>query len=309
MRHGVKRDDSQHIYDVHDTLLLSHEEDCSGAGVSAALGKMPIAKRLDLTGISRGEILRHHRLGNTSMRKTLHFLTVTLALGLAAVLGSITARAADAPAPEKIGIIGTGRIGGALARAWVKAGHEVFVSTRHPEELQGLVAELGPRARAGTPRQAAAFGSVVLVSIPYGAMPQIGTDLRAELAGKVILDTSNPSERRDGAQAAQWLKQGAGVTTAELLHSTRVVRAFNCIGAASLASDGFRQPARLAIPIGGDDAAALAIAERLIREIGFDPVRIGSLARTQVFDLGQPLATGTLTAAEMRSKAAQLTPR
>jgi predicted dinucleotide-binding enzyme len=242
------------------------------------------------------------------MRKSLQMLTVTLALGLA-VVGSGLARAADAPAPEKIGIIGTGRIGSALARAWVKAGHEVFVSTRHPEELQGLVAELGPHAHAGTPRQAAAFGSVVLVSIPYGAMPQIGMDLRAELAGKVILDTSNPSERRDGALATEWLKKGAGVATAELLHNTRVVRAFNCIGAASLASDGFRQPNHLAIPIGGDDAAALAIAERLIREIGFDPVMIGSLARTRVFDLGQPLATGSLTATEMRSKAAQLPPQ
>jgi predicted dinucleotide-binding enzyme len=239
------------------------------------------------------------------MRKTLQLLTATLALGLT-VIGAACAQAADGPAPEKIGIIGTGRIGGALARAWVKAGHEVFVSTRHPEELQALVAELGPHAHAGTPRQAAAFGSVVLVSIPYGAMPQIGMDLRTELAGKVILDTSNPSERRDGPLAAEWLKKGAGMATAELLHNPRVVRAFNCIGAASLASDGFRQPNHFAIPIGGDDPAALAIAERLIREIGFDPVMIGSLARTRVFDLGQPLATGSLTAAEMRSKAAQL---
>jgi hypothetical protein len=102
-------------------------------------------------------------------------------------------------------------------------------------------------------------------------------------------------------------KKGAGLTTAELLHSTRVVRAFNCIGAASLASDGFHQPARLAIPIGGDDSAALAVAERLVREIGFDPVVIGSLAQTRVFDLGQPLATGSLTAAQMRSKASQVT--
>jgi 8-hydroxy-5-deazaflavin:NADPH oxidoreductase len=242
------------------------------------------------------------------MRKTLHMLTVTLALGLISAAGSGTTHAADAPAPEKIGIIGTGRIGSALARAWVKAGHEVFVSTRHPEELQALVAELGAHAHAGTPRQAAAFGSVVLVSIPYGAMPQIGMDLRTELAGKVILDTSNPSERRDGPMAVDAQKKGAGLTTAELLHNTRVVRAFNCIGAASLASDGFRQPNRLAIPIGGDDPAALAIAERLIREIGFDPVMIGSLARTRVFDLGQPLATGSLTAADMRSKAAQLPP-
>lgn len=243
------------------------------------------------------------------MRKSLQILAVTLIWGVTAMLGALPAHAADASKPEKIGIIGTGRIGSALARAWVKAGHEVFVSSRHPEQLQGLVAELGPHAHAGTPQQAAEFGTVILVSIPYGAMPQIGTDLHAQLAGKVILDTSNPSAGRDGAMAVDAQKKGAGLTTAELLHSTRVVRAFNCIGAGSLASDGFRKPEQLAIPIGGDDAQALAVAERLVREIGFDPVVIGSLARTRVFDLGQPLATGSLTAAQMRSKAGQLAPQ
>ena len=243
------------------------------------------------------------------MRKSLQILAVTLIWGVTAMLGALPAQAADASKPEKIGIIGTGRIGSALARAWVKAGHEVFVSSRHPEQLQGLVAELGPHAHAGTPQQAAEFGTVILVSIPYGAMPQIGTDLHAQLAGKVILDTSNPSAGRDGAMAVDAQKKGAGLTTAELLHSTRVVRAFNCIGAGSLASDGFRKPEQLAIPIGGDDAQALAVAERLVREIGFDPVVIGSLARTRVFDLGQPLATGSLTAAQMRSKAGQLAPQ
>ena len=240
------------------------------------------------------------------MRKTLQLLAATLALGVLANFAAVTAQAADAK-PEKISIIGTGRIGGALARAWVKAGHEVFVSSRHPEQLQALVAELGPHAHAGTPQQAAAFGTVILVSIPYGAMPQIGTELRAQLAGKVILDTSNPSTGRDGAMAVDAQKKGAGLTTAELLHSTRVVRAFNCIGAGSLASDGFRKPSQLAIPIGGDDAQALTVAERLVSEIGFDPVLIGSLAKTRAFDLGQPLATGSLTAAEMRGKAASLT--
>lgn len=233
---------------------------------------------------------------------------LVLALALAAAGGLSAAQAAGPDTPVKIGIIGTGRIGGALARAWVKAGHEVFVSSRHPEALRGLVAELGPSAHAGTPREAAAFGTVILVSVPYRAMPQIGTDLRTELAGKVILDTSNPVESRDGAMAADAQKLGAGAATAELLQSKRVVRAFNCIGAASLASDGFRRPQRLAIPIGGDDADALATAQHLITEIGFDPVVIGSLARTRVFDLGQPLATGQLTAAEMRAKAAQLAP-
>jgi predicted dinucleotide-binding enzyme len=244
------------------------------------------------------------------MPRTLQMLVLALTFGLVGTTVAFSAAQAATPdTPLKIGIIGTGRIGSALARAWVKAGHEVFVSSRHPDELKGLVAELGPRAHAGTPRQAAAFGTVVLVSVPYRAMPQIGTDFQAELAGKVILDTSNPVESRDGAMAADAQKLGAGPATAELLQSKRVVRAFNCIGAASLANDGFHQPQRLAIPIGGDDAEALAIAQRLVSEIGFDPVVIGSLARTRVFDLGQPLATGQLTAAEMRAKAAQLTPQ
>src|SRR5690606_34001940 len=124
-----------------------------------------------------------------------------LALGVGMASWAAPAAAQPTAAPLKIGIIGTGRIGGALARHWINAGHEVFVSSRHPEELQGLVAELGPRARAGTPKEAAAFGDVVLVSIPYGAMRQVGNDYRAELAGKLIIDTSNPVERRDGPEA------------------------------------------------------------------------------------------------------------
>jgi predicted dinucleotide-binding enzyme len=225
-----------------------------------------------------------------------------LSLVGAGVASLVAARTASSQGPLKIGIIGTGRIGGALARHWVAAGHEVFVSSRHPEELQGLVKELGPKAKAGTPKQAAAFGTVVLVSVPHGAMPQLGIDLSSELAGKVIIDTSNPVEGRDGARAAEWQRKGAGVSTAELLKNRRVVRAFNCIPAASLANQANRKPARLAIPIGGDDAAAVATTERLIRDAGFDPVMVGSLAKSREFDLGQPLAQGGLTAAELKAR-------
>jgi predicted dinucleotide-binding enzyme len=227
-------------------------------------------------------------------------LLVSAALA-AGVMTCGDARVAAAQEPLKIGIIGTGRIGGALARHWVNAGHEVLMSSRHPEELEPLAKELGPRARVGTPAQAAAFGSVVLVSVPYGAMPQIGADFADELAGKVIIDTSNPVDGRDGPQAAEWQRKGAGVSTAELLKSDRVVRAFNCIPAASLAGFANRQPARIAIPIGGDDAAAIATTERLVRDAGFDPVMVGTLAETRQFDLRQPLAQGNLSAAELRA--------
>src|SRR5258708_30461636 len=98
--------------------------------------------------------------------------------------------AGEAPAdgaPLKVGIMGGGHIGGALAKLWVAAGHEVLISSRHPEELRPLAQSLGPKASVGTPREAALFGNVVLVSVPYGALPQIGRDLKAELAGKIVL--------------------------------------------------------------------------------------------------------------------------
>src|ERR1700682_354748 len=98
-----------------------------------------------------------------------------------AALAIVALAAAGTPpqpaAPLKIGIIGAGHIGGTLALLWVQAGHEVLVSSRHPEQLKGLVSSLGPRARAGTPREAALFGAVVLILVPYGALPQIGRDL------------------------------------------------------------------------------------------------------------------------------------
>ena len=215
------------------------------------------------------------------------------------VAGAITPAWAQAK-PLRIGIIGTGRIGGALATHWTRAGHEVLMSSRHPEELRPLAASLGARARVGSPTEAAAFGEVVLVSVPYAAIPDIGRENAAALKGKVVLDTSNPVESRDGAMALAAQKKGVGVATAEFLPGARVVRAFNCIPAASLANNANRKPERIAIPIGGDDAQALAVAERLVRDAGFDPVVVGSLAQTRQFDLGNPLASRQFTAAEMR---------
>jgi hypothetical protein len=200
----------------------------------------------------------------------------------------------------RIGIIGTGRIGGALARHWANAGHEVLMSSRHPEELEPLAAELGPRARAGTPREAAEFGDVVLISVPYGAMPQISNDFAALLDGKVVLDTGNPQERRDGPMAVPALQKGTGIATQEFLPGARVVRAFNCIPAESLANQSDRRPARLAIPLAGDDAQALETALRLVDDAGFDGVVVGPLEAARHFDLGNPLAVGNLSAGEYR---------
>jgi len=204
-------------------------------------------------------------------------------------------------AKYRIGIIGTGKIGGALARHWVAAGHEVLISSRHPEQLQALADSLGPNARAGTPREAAAFGEVILVSVPYAAMPQIGADFATELAGKVVLDTGNPVERRDGPMAVEARRKGSGIASAEFLPGTRLVRAFNCIPAAALANEANRKPDPIAIPLAGDDAEALDIAQQLVRDAGFAPVVVGTLAAAIRFELGEPLASGLHTAAELEA--------
>lgn len=220
---------------------------------------------------------------------------------LGAIDTAVTAEpVAPAAAPLKIGIIGAGEIGGTLARLWVAAGHEVLVSSRHPDRLQGLVRSLGPRARAGTPREAAAFGEVVVVSVPYGALPQVGRDLKSELAGKVVLDTCNPYPSRDGEMAVEARKLSTGVADPQFLPGVRLVRAFNAINSGDLAGQAHRAGEPIAIPLAGDDAQALAVAQRLVRDAGFEPVVVGSLAHARDFDVGTPVYTRLLTAAELR---------
>jgi len=203
-------------------------------------------------------------------------------------------------APLKIGIIGAGHIGGTLAALWVKAGHEVLVSSRHPDQLTGLVRSLGPRARAGTPREAALFGDVVLISVPYGALPQVGRDLRTELSGKAVLDTGNPYPQRDGDMAVEARRKGTGVSSAEFLPGVRLVRAFNAINSGDLAGEAHRSGERIAIPLAGDDTQALEVAQRLVRDAGFEPVVVGPLARAREFDVGTAVYTRLMTAAQLR---------
>jgi 8-hydroxy-5-deazaflavin:NADPH oxidoreductase len=216
------------------------------------------------------------------------------------VLTATTASAGTATAPLKIGIIGTGHIGGTLATLWVQAGHEVLMSSRHPEELQGLARSLGAKARVGTPREAAVFGDVVLVSVPYGALPQIGSDLKAELAGKIVLDTGNPYPARDGDMALAARQKGTGVASAEYLPGVRLVRAFNAINSGDLKSEAHRKGTPIAIPLAGDDQEALKVASALVRDAGFEPVVVGPLSRAREFDVGTSVYTRLLTAAQLR---------
>ena len=225
---------------------------------------------------------------------------VLRALLLCATVFSAPLFAADAPV--KIGIVGTGKIGGALATHWAKAGHELVISSRHPEELQDLARSLGPKVRVGTAREAAEFGDVVLLSVPYKATPEVGRELASVWKGKVVLDTGNPYPFRDGAMAEDARKRSTGVTSKEYLPGVRLVRAFNAINARNLANDSNRKEGRWAIPLAGDDAEALKVAERLVRDAGFDPVVVGGLAKAREFDYGSKVYTELLTAKQLREE-------
>lgn len=215
----------------------------------------------------------------------------------------LTSRAALA-AKMKIGIVGSGRVGGGIGSVWVKAGHDVMFSSRTLENDRRLAAKLGANAHAGTPRDAAAFGEVVMISVPYGALPSVGKDLAPLIEGKVVIDTCNPFVWRDG-DIAKWAREkGAGLASAELLPGARIVRAFNAIGAASM-STAYQEPGRVGMPIASDDAEAVEVASRLIRDIGYEPVLIGGLERGKYLMPGTPLA-GENTPAEIRRIAATL---
>lgn len=204
----------------------------------------------------------------------------------------------------KIGIVGSGRVGSAIGAVWVKAGHEVMFSSRSLEHDKMLAAQLGAGARAGTPREAAAFGEVVMVSVPYRALPDVGKDLKDLLKGKVVIDTCNPFPGRDG-EIANWAREkGAGLASAELLPGARLVRAFNAIGAASMGS-AYQQPGRVGMPIAADDAQAAEVASGLIREIGYEPVLIGGLDKGRYLMPGTELS-GERSAEEIRKIAATL---
>ena len=188
-----------------------------------------------------------------------------------------------------IGFIGTGRIGGTVARLAVAAGYDVVISnSRGPETLKEFADELGPPARAATAIEAAEAGEIVVVSVPFKAHAQLPV---AGLAGKVVLDTDNYYPQRDGQYAE--LVDGS-ITSAEFeqrfLGTAKVVKVFNNIASGHLAS--LARPAgaadRSSLPIAGDDAAAKQVATEFLDAIGYDTVDAGPLAEGWRFQPGQP---------------------
>ncbi|MFM2482539.1 NADPH-dependent F420 reductase [Celerinatantimonas sp. YJH-8] len=200
----------------------------------------------------------------------------------------------------RIGIIGAGWMGGTVGRAWVRAGYHVMFSTRHPQELESMVKPLGKLASIGTPREAAAYGDVIFLATPYGAIPQISHDYAKELSGKVILDATNASGGH-GSIFDEAEKDGDAVTNARYFHYAKLVRAFSSVWANAIEASSVRANDKLAVPIASNDPAALPVAETLVKAAGCVPVSIGDLSKAYLFELGGPAVSINTTEAHMRT--------
>lgn len=201
-----------------------------------------------------------------------------------------TLRTGLGPGVTTVGFIGSGKIGGTVARLAVAAGHSVVLSnSRGPQTLQDLAAGLGPQARAATGEEAAAAAEIVVVSIPLRAYLSVPS---APLAGKAVLDTNNYYPQRDGHIPELDSKSA---TSSELLQrhlpESSVVKVFNNIFFKHLLN--LARPAgasdRTFLPISGDDPQAKADVTRFLDSIGYGAVDAGPLAESWRQEPGTPV--------------------
>jgi predicted dinucleotide-binding enzyme len=191
-------------------------------------------------------------------------------------------------------------MGGPLGQLLAAAGHQVVYSSRNPAELLPLVESASPRATAAYADAAAYFADVVILAVPPSAVPQLGEDIGQLLRGKIVIDITNPRLDRDGPITTEWLEMGTGLAMAQYLPGTRLVKAFNTLGA-NMLGNSVRDGVRIGVPIASDDQEAIQVVTQIVRDAGFDPVVVGPLARAKEFDRGTPVWVTGMSAAEVRA--------
>src|SRR3989304_6436330 len=171
---------------------------------------------------------------------------------------------------NKIGIVGSGHIGGTLGTLLAKAGYEICFSSRHPDALKNLVKTAGTKARAGNVAEAIAFGDVIVLSLPLKALPELDAETKNALKGKIVIDTSNPYPERDGAIAeeARRAPGGMGAFVARLLPGARIVRAFNTVYYVDPKKKVNKNGDKIGVPIASDDQEGLQAAGELAEKAG-----------------------------------------
>jgi len=192
----------------------------------------------------------------------------------------------------KIGVIGSGNIGGNLGKHWAKAGHEVLFTSRHPEELNQLVQEAGANSKAVNLDEAwEANADVYLLAVPFKAIDKLSELYAGEYGNKVIIDATNPYPERDGemAQEVRDSNRNASEYTAMKFGTAKTAKAFNTIYAEHLKERAFRDTDKLAVPFAAQDEDSKKITQQLIEDIGFDAVYVGGLEDTDIMDPDQKI--------------------
>jgi predicted dinucleotide-binding enzyme len=205
-----------------------------------------------------------------------------------------------------IGILGSGHVGNNLAKAAITHGYDVVLSnTQGPDSLVGLVKELGPRASAAGPAEAAAAGDFAIVAIPLATIGQVPVE---PLTGKVVIATINYFPQRYGhvPEIDNGTTTAPGLLQAHL-PASRVVRAFSMINAEEMSGDGHPpgDPRRRALALAGDDPTAKQLVAGLYEEFGFDAVDIGGLDESWRVDAGQPAFVTRQNVAELTANVAK----
>ncbi len=192
----------------------------------------------------------------------------------------------------KIGVIGSGKIGGALGTHWAKAGHEVLFTSRHPEQLTQLAKEAGGKAKVVSLDEAwEANADVYLLAVPFKAIDKLAELYAGEYGNKVIIDATNPYPERDGemAQEVRDSNRNASEYTAMKFGTAKTAKAFNTIYSDHLRDRAFQTTDKLAIPFAAQDEDSKNITQQLIEDIGFDAVYIGGLEKTNLMDPEQKI--------------------
>ncbi|TYP75251.1 NADPH-dependent F420 reductase [Aquimarina intermedia] len=192
----------------------------------------------------------------------------------------------------KIGVIGSGNIGGNLGKHWAKAGHEVLFSSRHPEQLNDLVKEAGGKAKAVSVEKAfEANADAYVLAMPFKAIDQLSELYAGEYGNKVIIDATNPYPERDGemAQEVRDSNRNASEYTAMKFSTAKTAKAFNTIHAEHLKERAFRNSEKLAVPYAAQDQESKQVTQTLIEDIGFDAVYVGDLGKTNIMDPDQKI--------------------
>jgi 8-hydroxy-5-deazaflavin:NADPH oxidoreductase len=183
----------------------------------------------------------------------------------------------------KIGIIGSGNVGGTLGTRWAKGGHEVVFGSREPQsaKMRELVAKAGANARAASNAEVVKSSEILLISTPWPAARQIVESL-GDLGGKVLIDVLNPL-KPDLSGVEIGTSTSAGEQVAAWARNARVVKAFNTVGFNIMENPGFGGD-RAVMFYCGDDSAAKAQVKQLAGELGFEPVDAGPLRQARVLE-------------------------